>query len=1020
MAALGQIRPGRQAGHAGALLLANGATRRFDRLVNNTPTTHESYGPLLGRLPPSLAGHLEPAARLLVSNIRAKLAWFTGGLLFTTILILSVFNLQQQSGILTESYEREAAISRTYISSLVLELDNIAQSLIHIEQFRIRLTRQRAALSKYRTVRTYTHKKQVSLFGFKTSLFGALGEKSVRRSHETYYSEYLSDDDIKTLERRTRARLESSPEAVVSDRTFYGLQALAKKFVEADEETREVRRRVNELRTSLEEARAKAAKEAGGKKQEAPATSPPGPSSPKGNGAKEAKAPKDPLKELEEELTKASKASHEQRFALDRGIAELLAPSQRKKILELGLDLGRFRTQTFPLSAIVPGQSSEPTLDTSIFDRTSALNGDLKEPRLQQDLEQALQALSDDLGSQKETRPLEFKFKGMELQVLYSAHFRNPGSTRRARNLEQIRKAQKKWETYLVADSATLKEIASVTANIEARVEVLRQRRLPPYKDSTFRGLYKQYEQIIAKRALAYEEFLKTTPPTDAQDPEIVDALGYLRESALEDRLLLRFEQDMLGYKRYLESKSARDAQRKRWRELRNWIYAGASETPPAALKALFPDGTIANSRTEAEQYLWKLDSTPLLAPDHEDVANLVLLENFGGVIRTFVDRTAGLAAISTNSTRAVLSALLITSLAILLAVFISGFSVQKIKRIIRSAQQVGQGDLDIRFEDGGRDEFGTLTVALNQMVGGLHEREKIKGILGSMVDPVVIGEAMKDLAALKRGTEKPVTAFFSDVAGFSSISEKLNSVELAAVLNEYLSAMTIILKEHEGVLDKYIGDAIVGIFNAPVDVSQHSLKAVKASLRMQDRLRELRAAWTKDHLYIPEVRDMQFRIGLNTGPAKVGFMGTDALASYTMMGDTVNLAARLEAAGKDYGVTILASKAVFDAVENQVFARKLDLVRVKGKAEPIVIYEIISDAGDLPRGITDATHLYEEGFELYLKRDWSGAMKKLTESQKIRGREDKAAKMLIQRCEDYHRRAPADDWDGVFTRDHK
>ena len=976
--------------------------------------SRQEYGPILSRLPAEIARPLNRVAALIVHNIRAKLAWFTGGLLFTTILVLSVFNVRQQSGILTESYEREAAISRTYISSLVLELDNIAQSLIHIEQFRERLTKQRAALRKYRTVRVITKKKQVSFLGFKTTLFGALGEDRFRRSQESYYSEYLSDDDIKTLERRTRARLRSGPESGVSDREFSKLQELAKKFVEANTLTRDARRGLTELQAAIEEAKAKAA----GKQESKNAPAPGKPAA--APDVKSGKTQANELKQLEDEYRKASKLSHGQRFALDRGIAELLAASQTKKIRELGLDLGRFRTQTFPLGAIVAGEPSAPTLDTSIFDKTAPLNAPITEPQLQAHLELALSNLTANLGNPKEVRPLEFKFKEMSLQALYSAHFRNPASTRRAQNLEHARGTLEKWQSYLKAETADLKKIAAVTESIEARVEALRQRRLPPYRDATFRGLYRQYEELIAKRAKAYTDFLKRTPPTSAEDPEIADALGFLRDAALEDRLLLRFEQDMLGYERYLESQDARESQRRRWEALRRWIYAGESETPPNTLKAMFADGIIANSRTEAEQYLWKLDSTPLLSDDREDVTGLVLTDNFAGVMRTFVDRTAGLAAIAKNSNRALLSALFITSLAILLAVFISGFSVKKIKRIIRSAEEVGRGRLDVRFEDGGTDEFGTLTVALNQMVGGLHEREKIKGILGSMVDPVVVGEAMKDLAALKRGTEKPVTAFFSDVAGFSSISEKLNSVELAAVLNEYLSAMTIILKEHEGVLDKYIGDAIVGIFNAPVEVEQHALKAVLASLGMQDRLRELRASWTKDNRYIPEVREMQFRIGLNTGPAKVGFMGTDALASYTMMGDTVNLAARLEAAGKDYGVTILASKAVYDAVADSVFARKLDLVRVKGKNEPVTIYEIIGDSHDLPRGIRDASELYEKGFEFYLKRDWSGAIKALAESQKIRGREDKASQMLIHRCEEYHRRSPDDDWDGVFTRDHK
>ncbi len=288
------------------------------------------------------------------------------------------------------------------------------------------------------------------------------------------------------------------------------------------------------------------------------------------------------------------------------------------------------------------------------------------------------------------------------------------------------------------------------------------------------------------------------------------------------------------------------------------------------------------------------------------------------------------------------------------------------------------------------------------------------------MVDPVVVNEAMKDLGALKRGSEKEITAFFSDVASFSTISEKLQSADLASLLNEYLSSMTIILKNYDGVLDKYIGDAIVGIFNAPVDVSDHQTKACLASIDMIAKLHDLRAFWKSKNAYISEAREMDIRIGLNTGPAKVGFMGTDALASYTMMGDTVNLAARLEAAGKDYGTNILITEMIKDHTGGTCFTRELDLVRVKGKNEPVKLYELICRKTDATPNLVDHVKLYEEGFKLYLAREWDSAIAKLSESEKAKGRKDKSARMLAERCELYKITPPDSAWDGVFTRTHK
>lgn len=359
-------------------------------------------------------------------------------------------------------------------------------------------------------------------------------------------------------------------------------------------------------------------------------------------------------------------------------------------------------------------------------------------------------------------------------------------------------------------------------------------------------------------------------------------------------------------------------------------------------------------------------------------------------------------------------------TLSILIIYFFAKTLTNPILRLLAATREIEKGNFRVDIHPSSGDEIGKLTASFIDMGLGLEEREKVKNILGNMVDPVVVNEALKDLGALKRGQEKEISAFFSDVASFSTISEKLQSVDLAALLNEYLSAMTIILKEYDGVLDKYIGDAIVGIFNAPVDVAEHERKACFASLDMIRKLHELRTHWTRNNAYIAEAQAMDIRIGLNTGPAKVGFMGTEALASYTMMGDTVNLAARLEAAGKDYGVNILISEMIRSRVGEHCFTRELDLVRVKGKNEPVRLYELIARASEVTSRQKEAVELYEEGFRLYLKRDWDNAISRFTHSERAAGHKDKSAHLLIERCELYRTDPPPADWDGVFTRTHK
>lgn len=357
---------------------------------------------------------------------------------------------------------------------------------------------------------------------------------------------------------------------------------------------------------------------------------------------------------------------------------------------------------------------------------------------------------------------------------------------------------------------------------------------------------------------------------------------------------------------------------------------------------------------------------------------------------------------------------------ALIFVFFFSKTITKPVLQLLSATLEIAKGNFKIGIKPTTQDEVGLLTKYFIDMGQGLEEREKVKNILGSMIDPVVVQEAMVDLAALKRGSETHITAFFSDVASFSTISEQLKSADLAALLNEYLSAMTLLLKKHEGVLDKYIGDAIVGIFNAPVPVVDHELKAARASVDMVMKLAELRDYWTKNNLYSKEAQVMDARIGLNSGPAKVGFMGTDALASYTMMGDTVNLAARLEAAGKDYGVNILITDPIQAAIQEEMLTRYMDLVRVKGKNEPVKIHELIGYKSLVSPNQIEAAEIYEAGFKAYLEKNWVSAIQYFKESEKAKGQKDKSCHMLIERCEEYKINPPDFDWDGVFTRTHK
>lgn len=891
---------------------------------------------------------LRKFGNIFLSGIRAKLALFTGSLISLTILILSFFTVRQQTEILTESYEKQAAISKRYISALVIELNNIAHNLVQIEEFRQQIAEQKKALKVYQTQKTVQQDKKVNLGLFKTNLFGALGTKKVRFKVDTFYSRYLNESELRSLENRIRQQISLYTSSSLSAAQWGGLQRIARNIVNTAEPARLIKLRAE----------------------------------------------------------------------LDSKIAAILIPAKRKIIEDTGLEQKLFRIQTFPVTDLEGQDRLEASFDTNLLAKEGPLSGLTDTPELISNLREVYSALVEDPNRDVTDLAISLQWQKLDLQTLYSPLFQRPNSTFWARTLLDSGTNRKHHNQFIGRDGEFAARIAALTPGIKSRLKSLKEAKppKPPYADGQFVALYKTYTGIIAERKAAADEFLGEDKEELLIDQRS-EALRALRDSAWEDSILLRYRNDDTETERYIGGLKQREATRRRWTELRKWVSDARSEMAPAGLKRLYSQGQIAKSRSEAEELLWELDAKPLYVEKMPTLAVLILQDNLTGIMRTLVDRTEGVALVNTNRNKVVISAILIGLISILLAIYVSGIVVQKIKRIIRSAEQVGRGDLAVEFEHGGADEFGNLTVALNQMVSGLNEREKIKGILGSMIDPVVVTEAMKDLAALKRGSEKEITAFFSDIASFSEISEKLTSPQLAALLNEYLSAMTIILKKYDGVLDKYIGDAIVGIFNSPVDVDDHVYKAVMASIEMQAKLAELRKEWIAQKKYIPEAQKMKFRIGLNTGLAKVGFMGTDALASYTMMGDTVNLAARLEAAGKDYGVAILATDTVYEKVKDRIFTRRLDVVRVKGKTKPVTLYQVLCAKGQQSAQMADFVKRYEQGLEAYLQKSWDSAIGFFKEAQVILNVADKSSEQLIQRCASYKSNPPPADWDGVYTR---
>jgi len=279
-------------------------------------------------------------------------------------------------------------------------------------------------------------------------------------------------------------------------------------------------------------------------------------------------------------------------------------------------------------------------------------------------------------------------------------------------------------------------------------------------------------------------------------------------------------------------------------------------------------------------------------------------------------------------------------------------------------------------------------------------EKGRIKDAFGKYVSPLVVNELLEHSEKLKLGGEnRHIVIMFSDIRNFTTISEALGPERLVAFLNEYLTAMTSIVLARKGLLDKYIGDAIMAFWGAPLDQDGKEETACNVALEMMEKLKELRKGWTR----LPPV---DIGIGLSEGKCVVGNIGSHERFDYTAIGDRVNLASRLEGLNKQYGTNIIVSEGVYEKVKGSFVFRKLDFVRVKGKKNPERIFELVGKTADKRKRAE--IEIYERGLEKYLDGDFNGAIKEFSHI------DDKASHVLSERCRALKKNPPK-GWDGVF-----
>jgi adenylate cyclase len=385
----------------------------------------------------------------------------------------------------------------------------------------------------------------------------------------------------------------------------------------------------------------------------------------------------------------------------------------------------------------------------------------------------------------------------------------------------------------------------------------------------------------------------------------------------------------------------------------------------------------------------------------------------------------ASAATVMRNQQRAILVSAIVTALAAILglifAILVSDGITRPVRRLLEGTRAVEAGRLDGSIDITTRNEIGQLSAAFNRMVEQLRQNERIRETFGRYIDPKVV-EGLIDQPALAatEGQRRVMTVLFCDLKGFTSLSESVTPQGLVKVMNRYLSTMSEPIRSHRGIIDKYIGDAIMAYWGPPfIDEADQARFACFAAIDMIGRIATLRKE-------LPELLGVRtipmqcdIRIGIATGEALVGSIGSEFMMSYTVMGDTVNLASRLEGANKIYSGRSLVSEATVAAAGAAIEAREIDRLVVVGQTSPQVVFEIMGRKGDLTPDQLLLRTRYSEGLAAYRARNWDEARRAFNAALEAVPA-DGPSTTLAMRVESLQANPPAADWEGSWYLDHK
>ena len=383
------------------------------------------------------------------------------------------------------------------------------------------------------------------------------------------------------------------------------------------------------------------------------------------------------------------------------------------------------------------------------------------------------------------------------------------------------------------------------------------------------------------------------------------------------------------------------------------------------------------------------------------------------------------LAALTERSTRSILARQTLdtySSFVVFLAACAIGLGISAVgstrvvsglRQLVASTRAIESGQKTVPVLIRSRDEVGELALAFNRMVEELRTRERIKDTFGKFLDPRIVSRLIDSGA--EHAERRTLTVFFSDIKDFTGISEQLTATSVVNLLNSYFGAIASVIHAHNGFIDKYIGDGVMAFWIPPFSAGDaHASDACLAALAQQEAMGALRTQ-------LPEITGMRrnppkltIRMGIATGEAIVGTIGASAARSYTVIGDTVNLAARLEDINKVYGSSIILTEETYRLSQNVIEARELDLVTVPGKTEPVRIYEAMGRAGELGEKEIKLRSLFSEGLAAYRRRDWDDAQAHFESCLEI-STEDGPSHLFVERISHLRSTPPSSDWDGVW-----